>query len=207
MSLAQRERQAMVKSMRSAGPAAPTLCEGWTVKDLAAHIVIRERRPDAAPGIMGGPLAAYTERIRKGYTEKPFDELLEDIRTGPPVWWMGKGPDRLFNTSEMFVHHEDVRRGGNRWESRHLSDRDEASLWVIVRNVAPQTFRSAPVSVVLVTDMGKRLVAKKSGKRTVTITGAPSEILLLAFGRKAVNVTAEGDEADVAAVLGCDRSV
>lgn len=197
----------MVKSMVAAGPQSPTLCAGWTVRDLAAHIVVRERRPDAAVGIMGGPLSGYTEHIRKEYAEKPFDELLEDIRTGPPKWWVSPSVDKLFNTSEMFVHHEDVRRGGHRWEPRHLSDRDEASLWVVVRNVAPQTFRQAPVRVVLVNDMGKELVAKKAGDRTVTITGPASELLLLAFGRSAIQVTTDGDPADIAAVLGSDRSV
>jgi uncharacterized protein (TIGR03085 family) len=197
----------MVKSMIAAGQNAPTLCEGWTVKDLAAHIVVRERRPDAAVGIMGGPLGAYTERVRREYAEKPFDELLEDIRTGPPKWWVGQKVDKLFNTSEMFVHHEDVRRGGHRWEPRHLSERDEGSLWTIVRNVAPQTFRSSPVRVVLASESGKQLVAKKAGERTVTITAPASELLLLAFGRSAVRVTTDGEPADVEAVLGSNRSV
>ena len=39
------------------GPDGPTLCEGWQTRDLAAHLVLRERRPDAAAGVMGGPLA------------------------------------------------------------------------------------------------------------------------------------------------------
>ncbi|WP_346995752.1 maleylpyruvate isomerase N-terminal domain-containing protein, partial [Dietzia sp. SLG310A2-38A2] len=43
--LAQRERSALVETMRAAGPEAPTLCAGWTTRDLAAHLVVREARP------------------------------------------------------------------------------------------------------------------------------------------------------------------
>jgi uncharacterized protein (TIGR03085 family) len=52
MTPAQRERASLVETMRSIGPDAPTLCEGWTTRDLAAHLVVRERRLDATPGIM-----------------------------------------------------------------------------------------------------------------------------------------------------------
>ena len=64
MSAAQRERAALVQTMTATGPDAPTLCEGWTTKDLAAHLVIRERRLDATPGIMVSLLAGYTEKVQ-----------------------------------------------------------------------------------------------------------------------------------------------
>ena len=60
MSVAQRERAALVATMRSVGPDAPTLCEGWTTRDLAAHLVIREYRVDAAPGILIPLFAGHT---------------------------------------------------------------------------------------------------------------------------------------------------
>ena len=50
MTAASRERAALVTTMRAVGPDAPTLCGDWTTRDLAAHLVLRERRPDAAPG-------------------------------------------------------------------------------------------------------------------------------------------------------------
>ena len=56
MSVAQRERAALVEILRAVGPDAPTLCEGWTTRDLVAHLVVRERRPDALPGLVFGPL-------------------------------------------------------------------------------------------------------------------------------------------------------
>jgi len=52
VSVARRERAALVETLLGAGPDAPTLCEGWRTRDLAAHLVIREHRLDAAPGIL-----------------------------------------------------------------------------------------------------------------------------------------------------------
>ena len=79
------ERLALCALLDKAGPDAPTLCEGWRTADLAAHLVLRERRPDAALGIMGGPLAGYTDRVARGMVAKtPFPLLVETIRTGPP---------------------------------------------------------------------------------------------------------------------------
>ena len=48
--LAQLERQRLSSTLTRVGPDAPTLCEGWRTRDLAAHIVLRERRPDAIAG-------------------------------------------------------------------------------------------------------------------------------------------------------------
>ena len=48
-SIAQSERQALCSLLEDRGPLAPTLCEGWTTADLAAHLYVRERKPLAAP--------------------------------------------------------------------------------------------------------------------------------------------------------------
>ena len=46
------ERERFCDALELAGPVAPTLCEGWLTRDLAAHVVLRERRPDLAAGIL-----------------------------------------------------------------------------------------------------------------------------------------------------------
>ena len=85
MSYSREERVALCALLEKTGPDAPTLCEGWNTGDLAAHLVLRERRPDAAAGILGGPLAGYTARIQSRIRERtPFPELIETIRSGPP---------------------------------------------------------------------------------------------------------------------------
>ncbi len=62
---ARSEREALTELMSTLGPDAPTLNEGWTTRDLAAHLVVRERRPDAAAGIVVPPLGGYAERVRR----------------------------------------------------------------------------------------------------------------------------------------------
>ena len=55
------ERAAMCDTFEAVGPDAPTLCDGWLTADLAAHLIVREHRPDAMPGILaGGPFARHT---------------------------------------------------------------------------------------------------------------------------------------------------
>ena len=85
MSFARDERVALCDLLDETGPEAPTLCEGWRTLDLAAHLVLREHRPDAAAGVMGGPLAGHTERVQRTLiTRNPYRQLVEEIRGGPP---------------------------------------------------------------------------------------------------------------------------
>ncbi|HBF84470.1 MAG TPA: TIGR03085 family protein, partial [Streptomyces sp.] len=45
---------------------------------------VRERRADAAGGILLGALKNRLERVQAEFTEKPYEELIQLIRTGPP---------------------------------------------------------------------------------------------------------------------------
>lgn len=194
--------------MSAAGPDAPTLCGAWTVRDLAAHLVVRERRPDASPGIMLKPFAGYLESVQAKAARRPFTELLADVRSGPPWWSPLKPLDAVVNLTEMFVHHEDVRRGAPGWEPRDLPAADEDKLWSGLRRMGRMAYRKAQVTVELATPEGRRAVVHtKSGTAQVTLTGKPSELLLHAFGRDEVRIETEGDSADVRAVLELDRSV
>ena len=116
------ERAALCDLLLDVGPDAPTLCEGWTTRDLAAHLIVRERRPDAAMGIIVPPIAAHGESVRRRVRERPFDELVATVRQGPPVWSPIRLSllDRLTNTNEFYIHHEDVRRAASAWDPREL---------------------------------------------------------------------------------------
>ncbi|MFI7666289.1 TIGR03085 family metal-binding protein [Nocardia sp. NPDC049526] len=208
MSMAQRERRALVDTMSAAGPDAPTLCGGWTVRDLAAHLIVRERRPDASPGIMLKPFAGYLESVQAKAARRPFPDLLADVRSGPPWWSPLKPVDAVVNLTEMFVHHEDVRRGEPGWEPRDLPVAEEDKLWSALRRMGRMAYRKAPVTVELATLDGRRAVVHtKAGTAQVTLTGKPSELLLHAFGRDEVRIETAGDPADVRAVLEADRSL
>ncbi|WP_433733087.1 TIGR03085 family metal-binding protein [Nocardia sp. CA-129566] len=208
MSMAQRERRALVAAMSAAGPDAPTLCGSWTVRDLAAHLVVRERRPDASPGILLKPLAGYLGSVQTKAARRPFPELLEDVRTGPPWWSPLKPVDAVVNLTEMFVHHEDVRRGAPGWEPRELPAADENKLWTAVRRMGRMAYRKSPITVELATPGGEHaIVHTGSGAARVTLTGKPSELLLHAFGRDEVRIETAGDPDAVRTVLSLDRSV
>ncbi len=205
--MAQRERQELVDAMAAAGPDAPTLCGGWTVRDLAAHLIVRERRPDVAPGILLKALAGRLEAVQSKIAEKPFPEMLELIRTGPPLWSPLKPVDGLVNLTEMFVHHEDVRRAASDWEPRALTAEDQTRLWGMLRRMARASYRKSPVALALETPDGRRTVAKRAQGPEVTLVGTPSELLLHAFGRDEVRIETRGEQDAVNAVLALDRSV
>ncbi|MEU8900266.1 TIGR03085 family metal-binding protein [Nocardia sp. NPDC048505] len=207
MSMAQRERAALVIAMEQAGPEAATLCGAWTVRDLAAHLIVRERRPDAAPGILLKPLAGHLESVQDKTARRPFPELLELVRTGPPWWSPLKPVDAVVNLSEMFVHHEDVRRAAPGWEPRALPPADQAKLWSLVRRMAKMAYRKSPVTLILRTPDGERVVAKTAPGPEVALIGQPAELLLHAFGRDEVRLETEGPAESVRAVLELDRSV
>src|SRR4051794_7092380 len=79
------ERARLADALEAAGPDAPTLCTGWTARDLAAHLAARRRGLDSPPGLLLRPRAGWTEHVRAGYARRPYPELLHLIRTGPPA--------------------------------------------------------------------------------------------------------------------------
>ncbi|MCJ0902739.1 TIGR03085 family metal-binding protein [Rhodococcus sp. ARC_M6] len=207
MTFAHDERLALVDSMADFGPDAPTLCGEWTNRDLAAHLIIRERRLDAAPGIMISAFAGHTESVRKATAARPWDELLHDVRSGPPTWSPLYWLDAQINTTEMFVHHEDVRRAHQHWTARALPVGRQAQLWKYARQIAKMGYRKAPVEVIFELPSGESAVVHKSDSRTVVLQGEPAELLLHAFGRNEVLIEAKGELADVQSVMSLDRSV
>ncbi|MDX2643162.1 TIGR03085 family metal-binding protein [Streptomyces sp. NBC_00510] len=193
---AQRERLLLADLLESAGPEAPTLCEGWTTRDLAAHIVVRERRGDASAGLVIPFLADRSERVRKEFAERPFQELIRLIRTGPPRLspFALKQIDEAANTVEFFVHAEDVRRAQPDWSPRELDPVFAELLWSRLERSARLLGRKAPVGVVLRRPDGQTAVAHR-GAPVVTVTGEPGELLLFAFGRQdSARVETEGDK-------------
>jgi uncharacterized protein (TIGR03085 family) len=181
---AREERLALCELMSRLGPGAPTLCDGWTTADLAAHLVIRERRLDAGPGILFRPLAGYTERVRRSVKDSTsFPELLDRIRQGPPKTslWGLPGMDKAGNLVEYFVHHEDVLRAQPDWQARSLPPPLEELLWRRLR-MARFVLRKVPIEVTLVGTDGRAMRVSK-GDRPVRVHGRPGELLLWAFGR------------------------
>jgi uncharacterized protein (TIGR03085 family) len=196
---AKRERLLLADLLESTGPDAPTLCEGWRTRDLAAHVVVRERRVDAAAGLMVPKLADRMKRVQGEYARKPYEELIRLIRTGPPRLspFVIKPVDEAANTVEFYVHTEDVRRAQPDWTPREIDPVFADALWSRLSRSAKMMGRRSPVGLVLRRTDGQTAEAHR-GTPVVTVTGEPSELLLFAFGRQAAaKVEAEGDEAAV----------
>ncbi|MFE7121103.1 TIGR03085 family metal-binding protein [Streptomyces sp. NPDC057654] len=193
---AKRERLLLADLLDTVGPESPTLCAGWTARDLAAHVVVRERRADAAGGILIKPLAARLERVQAEFASKPYAELIQMIRTGPPRMspFSLKQVDEASNTVEFYVHAEDVRRAATEWTPRELDPVFEDALWSRLERMARVLGRKSPVGLVLRRPDGRTAVANRSTP-VVTVTGEPGELTLFAFGRQeAARVEIDGDK-------------
>ena len=178
MTVAQQERAALVATFREVSPDAPTLCEGWDARDLAAHLVVRERRLDAAPGILIPAFADYTERVQHQVSASTdWDVLVGQVADGPPLYSPFKLLDPIANVAEMFIHHEDVRRARPDWEPRKLDDQTMAALRRPVAMMSRLTLRKAPAKVTLRTPEGDTLATVGRGQQ-VTVTGDPGELLM-----------------------------
>ena len=204
-----RERYALCDTFEAVGPDAPTLCTPWRTRDLAAHLVIREGRPDAAVGLLVPPLAQRAQRVQDGSAAGSWPELVERVRTGPPPWSPTRfeAVDAVVNLAELFIHHEDVLRAAPDWEPRRLPADLEQGLWSTLTRTGRLLFRRSPVGVVLVTPAhGRRLVrSAPAGAGSVVLRGTPGELLLHASGRQSVaRVVVEGPDEAVAAFTGTD---
>jgi uncharacterized protein (TIGR03085 family) len=193
-SYAQIERHALADLFDEVGPDAPTLCDDWCTADLAAHLVVRETRPDALPGIAVPAAAGYTARVQRGVRDAHrWPALVARVRNGPPL--LMKPIDALANSVEYFVHHEDVRRAAPSWEPRDLPAEEQAVLWSRLSAGGRVLFRRSPVGVVRESP-GREPLTVKGGADRVTVSGPPSELILFAFGRQdhtRVDMSGPGD--------------
>lgn len=182
------ERHRLAELLAAAGPDAPTLCAGWTTRDLAAHLVIRERRADAAPGIRVGALAGWTHRVQSAYAERPYDELVGLFRSGPPVFsfFALPGADEAANTVEYFVHAEDVLRAADDWTPHPVPPGRSEALWRRLPLLARfEAGRRSPVRLELHHPDGRTVTAGPTGAPVVRITGEPADLILFTYGRGA----------------------
>jgi uncharacterized protein (TIGR03085 family) len=194
-----KERAALCDTLDKYGPDAPTLCVGWVTLDLAAHLVAREARSDAALGLVFPPLANHLQHVMDRYKTKGYERLVAMLRTGPP-WMHRTGPLATANVNENFVHHEDVRRASGEGP-RVIDDEMDAILWRMLgfgARLAKKAVKGAAFTL-RTPDGRERVVSTEGG--AVTMTGPPSELALYMSGRKeAALVTIEGDPVATAIV-------
>ena len=223
MTLARTERAALADLLVELGPDQPTLCKGWTTGDLLVHLQVRERRPDAVLGMFLPPLAGWMAKVSAGYQKRPWDQQIAALRSGPPAYSpLGWGPvDDKANSMEMFIHHEDARRGQPGWQPRELDADTRAQLIPMItsfmalrslRKVGiPVTARltdepgGTPRPIVLVPAKTREAVGEPAGG--VVMSGGIGDILLWLSGREAVDIAFDGDPAAISAVQAGERGV
>ncbi|WP_158600658.1 TIGR03085 family metal-binding protein [Tessaracoccus antarcticus] len=178
MTLAQRQRAQLLDLFLELGPFAPTLCEGWKTQDLAAHLFIREHKPQAMLGMFSERFAAITSRVQmEALHSHGFVGLIDRLRK-PSL--MMRPLDSLVNGAEYFIHHTDVLRANDR--DQEISPKDEETLRTPIKMFAGKTARTYGDRVVIDTNDGKQLEFGQ-GTRPVHLIGKPSEILLFVSGR------------------------
>jgi uncharacterized protein (TIGR03085 family) len=187
--LAQQERNTLCDLFVEHGSEAPTLCEGWLTADLAAHLVVRERRPDSGPGLVWPPLAGYTDKVRRAVRDRtPWEKLVEKVRQGPPL--LLRPFDGPMNTVEFFIHVEDVRRAQEGWEPRPISSELADALWA---RVGPGGMAKKVRATIVITSPGRADKESGTGPR-LTLAGLPGELTMFGAGRQgAASVEITGD--------------
>lgn len=191
------ERETLCTTLSVAGPSAPTLCEGWETRHLVAHLLLRESSPLAAAGVVGGPLAARTERLTRQLADdllepNRYEQALNDFRALPgPLGLRRRAPgaDAAMNIIEYFVHIEDVRRALPGWGPRSLETELSQRIWSDLlgraRLMAGQRF---PGGLVLeapgYSPIVRTVITPPVGSVAQVLTGDPGELVLYLFGRE-----------------------
>jgi uncharacterized protein (TIGR03085 family) len=197
------ERARLCDLLDELGPDAPTLLAPWTARDIAAHLILRERDPLAGPGlVLPGAWHRFAARRQEALARRDFTWLTATLRSGPPpgffrIGWVRQVP----SLNEFFVHHEDVRRANGRSARTNERAMDEA-LW---RNVSRGAWllarRLRGAGLELVWAGTAQTVRARRGEPVASITGPPGELLLYLFGRQgAAHVELSGPAAAVDAV-------
>jgi uncharacterized protein (TIGR03085 family) len=197
-----RERAELCDLFASVGPDAPTLCEGWTTADLAAHLVVREHDPRSGPGILlGGRFGEYTEKLMARAKGRGYERLVETIREGPPaVPWRIPRLRTMLNLNEYAVHHEDVRRANGLAPRTDRPDLQDA-LWGMLQRGAGMMLRKVKGTGVELVRPDGDVVRARKGTPVARISGEPLEILLHLFGRGAHAQVEVGGDPEAVAIL------
>jgi len=192
-----------VDTLRVSDPDAPTLCEGWDVRHLLAHLVQREHSPTASLGDVVVKRRPGQEKylgrlVDRARSPQGYAALIDRFRAGPPRWspmsWAGES----INLVEYVIHHEDVRRGAGAALPRALPAEEALAIWSKLGMFARLSYRKNPVGVRLALPDGTSEPIKL-GSEAVVLTGEPVELALYVSGRRqAASVEVTGPPETVA---------
>ncbi|MQA28023.1 MAG: TIGR03085 family protein [Micromonosporaceae bacterium] len=193
---AQRERADLAALLADLGPDAPTLCGDWTAADLAAHLAVRDRRPDSGPGLLISAFSGWTESVRREALKSHSYAELVAMVAEPPWWSPISNPlvHESANLMEFFIHHEDVRRARPDWKPRELPAEEQRMLWRRL-SLLKAMLRRTPATVTLSALGHGEQQTGRGGEAQVRITGNPAELILFCSGRQQIaDVELQGPE-------------
>lgn len=166
----QREREELCALFLQLGPAAPTLCEGWTTFDLAVHLMLREhfRR-------------WRDDQIAHAKTQG-FEDVVARLQRGAPlIPWRLPRLRTILNGTEYFLHHEDVRRANGQTRRADRTDLDDLA-WRTTRFLGRRLWRAIrPYGLELRAPNGHR---RFGAPPAAIVSGEATELLLYASGRR-----------------------
>ena len=221
--LLRNERESITELLGSLSPEewqASTLCEGWTVLDLAAHMVAREDKPlkYLAGAVTSGKIGPDPQAALRRARSRGPQSLLRALRGGPPLIYRLPGPSAIGNLVENWIHNEDLRRGGlNR--PRVTPPETQQALWNTLHVLGRMMLRNVRTSgiVALARPNGKAMAFRvgnamprkaEPAEASARIVGEPGELVLFLLGRKqAAQVTFEGDPALIEALRSAEMKI
>ncbi|HJR25551.1 MAG TPA: maleylpyruvate isomerase family mycothiol-dependent enzyme [Acidimicrobiales bacterium] len=191
------EHRAMADTLTKVGPDAPTLLEGWTTKDLAAHLasidtagglplfvgrqLITRIYPRPTKGSRKVAARALERALAKGY-----DWSVDRVRAPHRLpMRAGGGPVAIF---EIFVHHQDVLRADPDLPPRAAPDELSVCLpWLLAFHAK----QLDGIRLEVETEHGTDAVGEGA---PVTVRGDAGEVVLWLAGRAPhCSVEVEGD--------------
>jgi uncharacterized protein (TIGR03085 family) len=197
---------------------AATLDEGWTVADLAAHIVVREQHvlEMTRALLFKGRAGPDVEALMACEKARGHDALLAALRTMPPLVFRFPGAIARGNLGEAYIHHEDARRGGLQ-RPRLVTEELQRGLWECLPIFVARPLRGVPLAGTLTLswpEHDRRMLPLGPGRRAraggpaATLSGEPGELLLWLTGRKAAaRVELTGGDALVATLRDAPLSI
>lgn len=202
MAWVETERQALVQTLRALDPEAPTLCEGWDVRHVLAHLVQREHSPASSIGDLvvrrePGQEKYLGQLVDSARSPLGYEALVKRFQAGPPRWSPLKWAAESINLLEYVIHHEDIRRGAGAVAARDLPAEEADAIWAKLPTMVRLSYRTCPVGVTLTrTSVESQVV--KTGRGSVVLTGEPVELALYVTGRRAAaQVQVSGTPTDV----------
>ncbi len=190
------------------GADAPTLCEGWAVRDLVAHCLVRENSPVGAAGVVVPPLSGLTEWAMDRQARQGLPRMVKKLRDPGLTPFALPAVEKAMNSLEYFVHHEDIRRAQPGWEPRELRSSDQDKLWRLVTRAARGLLRKSEVPVTLRRADTAETAEVRPGTDPVTVTGLPAELVMFVFGRSETHgLSFDGPRAQVTRLRGADKGL